>query len=129
MISVRLRFVHKYAKTQCFRCKLVVMKNLFTTSIGGLRLLGFFEGMSWLILLFIAMPMKYFFDNPILVKHVGRWQGALFVLFVVYAVLVSFTKGWSFKVAIKLFLASIVPFGTFWADVKILKPLAEAEEA
>ena len=105
------------------------MKGLFTTAIGALRVLGFFEGMSLLILLFVGMLMKYVFDNPLVVKHVGMWHGVLFILFVVYALLVSFMKGWSFiRVTAKLLLGSIIPFGTFWADVKVLKPLAEAEK-
>jgi integral membrane protein len=50
-------------------------------NIQTLRVVGFLEGISFLLLLFIAMPMKYIFDNPILVKYVGMGHGVLFILF------------------------------------------------
>lgn len=52
-------------------------------NIKTLRLVGLLEGISFLLLLFIAMPVKYMMDNPILVKYVGMGHGVLFVLFLV----------------------------------------------
>ena len=50
-------------------------------NIKTLRLVGLLEGISFLLLLFIAMPVKYMMDNPILVKYIGMGHGVLFVLF------------------------------------------------
>lgn len=52
-------------------------------NIKTLRLVGLLEGISFLLLLFIAMPVKYMMDNPILVKYIGMGHGILFVLFLV----------------------------------------------
>ena len=52
-------------------------------NIKTLRLVGLLEGISFLLLLFIAMPVKYMMDNPILVKYIGMGHGVLFVLFLV----------------------------------------------
>ena len=52
-------------------------------NINTLRLVGLLEGISFLLLLFIAMPVKYMMDNPILVKYIGMGLGVLFVLFLV----------------------------------------------
>ena len=50
-------------------------------NIKSLRIVGFLEGISFLLLLFIAMPLKYIWDNPILVKYVGMGHGVLFIVF------------------------------------------------
>jgi integral membrane protein len=60
-----------------------MLKSL-TTSIGRFRLIALTEGVSFLILLFIAMPMKYLWHNPSAVRTVGSIHGALFVLYVLY---------------------------------------------
>lgn len=52
-----------------------------TMDIKALRLVGFLEGLSFLLLVFIAMPMKYIWDQPLLVKYVGMGHGVLFIVF------------------------------------------------
>lgn len=98
----------------------VPMMNLLKTNVGRLRLLGFLEGVSWLVLLFIAVPMKYIGHDPSLVKAIGPVHGLLFVLFVVYTIWVGIEQHWKFTMFWKVLLASIVPFGTFYIDRKIL---------
>lgn len=89
--------------------------------MGRLRLLGFFEGLSLLILLFIAMPLKYWFDSPAMTQSVGQAHGILFILFVVNTIIVSVVYNWKFThVTWKVLLACVVPFGTFYVDKKIL---------
>lgn len=96
--------------------------NLLGSSIGRLRILGFLEGVSLLILLFIAMPLKYIWDMPAMVKYVGSAHGGLFVVFILYALIVSVDKSWPFwKITLPLFISSFVPFGTFYMDHKVLK--------
>lgn len=72
------------------------------------------EGVSYLILLFVAMPMKYFFDTPEAVKIVGMIHGLLFVAFGVMLINLWILKSWSFLKSFKIFLLSIIPFGTFY---------------
>ena len=83
-----------------------------------LRIFAFFEGISFLLLLGIAMPMKYLYNDPSLVKSVGIAHGILFVLYVLFLLLVHFQYKWKLLITIKAFIASFVPFGTFYADKK-----------
>lgn len=89
-----------------------------------LRLVGLLEGISFLLLLFIAMPMKYMFDNPILVKYVGMGHGVLFILFLLVLFIVCEKEKLSLKVFLMGLIASILPFGPFVFDHK-LKKLAQ----
>lgn len=59
-------------------------------NIKTLRLIGLIEGISFLLLLFIAMPVKYMMDNPVLVKYVGMGHGVLFILFLVVLIALWF---------------------------------------
>ena len=80
------------------------------------RMIAIAEGISFLILLLIAMPLKYMFDIPQAVKIFGWVHGALFVTFIylAFAVFTSFKK--DFLWLGKVFLAAILPFGTFILD-------------
>ncbi len=87
--------------------------------IWNLRMLGNLEGVSYLILLCIAMPMKYFYDMPLAVKVVGMAHG---VLFLAYCVLLSVCLKrfkWTFGFGLYLFAATLIPFGTFVTDRKL----------
>lgn len=92
--------------------------SLLKTSLGRLRIIAFAEGMSFLILLGIAMPLKYIAGIPEAVRVVGMAHGVLFVLYVVLLIQVAIERDWSWKKSILAFLASLVPFGTFYADAK-----------
>ena len=103
------------------------MMKYLVTPLGRLRLLGFLEGTSLLILLFIAMPIKYMLDNPLMVKIVGQIHGILFILFVLQTIQTSIEYRWKFtSVTWKVLLASFIPFGTFYVDSKILSKQEEA---
>ncbi len=104
------------------------MKRLFTTTIGRLRILAFLEGVSLLVLVFVAVPLKYLFDNPSLVQSVGPIHGALFLLFVFNALQVGVEQQWKFKETTwKVLLASFIPFGTFYIDYYILRKIQNEE--
>ncbi len=97
---------------------------MFGSSIGLLRFVAFFEGLSLIILLFIGMPMKYIFDQDFVVKYVGMAHGVLFMIFILLALLVHVVHDWKFfKTTWKVLMSSMVPFGTFYIDAKILKPI------
>lgn len=95
--------------------------ELFKTVIGRLRIIGFLEGVSFLVLLFIAMPLKYVLGMPEMVKKVGMMHGLLFVLYVMAVVIAKIEKDWSMGKTGLALLVSVVPFGTFWADSKIFR--------
>jgi integral membrane protein len=97
------------------------MFDLVKTQLGRLRIIGFVEGLSFLILLGIAMPLKYFFGQPETVRVVGMAHGLLFVLYVLLVIQVKIEYGWSFKKMLLALLASVIPFGTFWADAKLFR--------
>ncbi len=97
------------------------MFDLVKTQLGRLRIIGFAEGLSFLILLGIAMPLKYFFGLPETVRVVGMAHGLLFVLYVLLVIQVKIEYGWSFRKMLLALLASVVPFGTFWADAKLFR--------
>lgn len=102
---------------------------LLTTALGRLRLLALLEGLSLLLLIFVAVPMKRLAGDPSLVSWIGPIHGALFLLFVMTALRVSVEQQWSFRQTTwKFLVACFIPFGTFYIDHKILKPLAEAEQ-
>lgn len=74
------------------------------------------EGLSFLILLFIAMPVKYILHEPLLVKIVGYAHGLLFVGFIALAFMVKSEYNRSWGWGIRAFLASIIPLGTFYME-------------
>jgi integral membrane protein len=90
------------------------------------RKTAFIEGVSFIVLLFIAMPLKYFAGMPLAVTIVGGLHGVLFVAFFILAreVKSEYKKdwGWMFKAG----LASLIPFGTFYMDKYWKKEEAEA---
>ena len=85
------------------------------------RLIAFLEGLSYLLLLFIAMPVKYIIGDPTYVKLLGMPHGLLFVAYIVFAIFISVNKKWNLKTTFIVFLASILPFGTFYIDKKYLR--------
>ncbi len=97
------------------------MIQLLKTNIGRLRIIGFLEGISLLVLVFVAMPLKYAAHNAAWVKTLGPIHGALFLLFIFNALSVGVEQGWKFKhTTWKVLLACVIPFGTFYVDHKIL---------
>jgi integral membrane protein len=87
-----------------------------TKTFNWFRKIAFAEGVSFLVLLLIAMPLKYLASMPMAVTIVGGLHGLLFITFIVMAweVKREYKKDWGWVV--KSFIASIVPFGTFWMD-------------
>lgn len=103
------------------------MTKLITTNIGRLRLIALAEGISLLILVFIAVPLKYASHDPSLVRTMGPVHGALFLLFVMNAVSVAIQQKWKADTTIKVLLSCILPAGTFFADHFILRPAYRAD--
>jgi integral membrane protein len=85
------------------------------------KLIALLEGTSLLLLLGFAMPMKYFFQEPIFVKTIGMAHGLLFIAYLILAVMQKITSNWSLKTLAIVSIASVLPFGTFYVDKKYLK--------
>jgi integral membrane protein len=85
------------------------------------KYLALAEGVSAILLFFFAMPMKYIFQNPIYVKHIGMAHGVLFVLYLIVATFLKFNQNWNFKKYFEICIASIPPFGTFYIEKKYFK--------
>lgn len=83
-------------------------------AVGALRTLGIVEGLSFVVLLFVAMPLKYVWDYPHAVRVVGMAHGVLFVAFVMALTYASSDRGWPARRWLELFVASLVPFGFIW---------------
>ncbi|HAF58817.1 MAG TPA: hypothetical protein DCL00_04435 [Opitutae bacterium] len=94
-------------------------------SIYSLRLLGNIEGISYLLLLGIAMPMKYFFGFPMAVKIVGMAHGVLFIAYCLLLALQMRANKWNLLFGLYLFVATLIPFGTFVTDRKLAKISAD----
>tara|TARA_B100000767_G_scaffold123086_1_gene117274 strand:+ start:1136 stop:1411 length:276 start_codon:yes stop_codon:yes gene_type:complete len=90
------------------------MKNIF-------RFIGFLEGISFLLLILIAVPIKYLEGNEFYVKLLGMPHGILFVLYIVLLVFIKKQMKWDFKITGIVAIASIIPFGTFYVDKKYLR--------
>lgn len=76
--------------------------------------IGHLEGISFLLLLGIAMPLKYIFDLPIWVRIVGSLHGFLFVAFAIILAIAWKKIPLTFIQAAKIFILSFLPFGTFF---------------
>ncbi|MEI2673329.1 MAG: DUF3817 domain-containing protein [Chitinophagaceae bacterium] len=93
----------------------------YTTEIGRFRTVAIFEGVSFLLLLFIAMPLKYAADIPQAVDIMGWIYGGLFILYMFTGLNVKMVHDWPFKKTLLAVVASIIPFGPFILDKKILQ--------
>jgi integral membrane protein len=87
------------------------------------RIVALLEGVSYILLLFIATPVKYFANDPQYVKMLGMPHGLLFIAYIVMAVLMSKDMKWNNRTLFIVLIAAIIPFGTFYVDKKYLKPV------
>ncbi|MDQ1910235.1 DUF3817 domain-containing protein [Paenibacillus sp. GD4] len=92
---------------------------MWKTAIGRLRWIGNVEGISYLLLLFIAMPLKYWADFPQAVSVVGALHGLLFTLFLAALLHAAIVKRFSLLLVLGAFISAFIPFGTFILDKKL----------
>ena len=87
----------------------------------ALRYIAMGEGISLILLLFVAMPLKYIWNWPAAVQVVGMAHGLLFIAYVFMLLLVGIPAKWSYKVLVICFIASFLPFGTFYVDKRYFR--------
>ena len=91
------------------------------SALGRFRMAAITEGISFIILLFIAMPLKYIAGDPRAVLYVGWVHGLLFMIYILTLIIVAIKLEWKFKKIVIAFLASLIPFGTFILDKSLRK--------
>jgi integral membrane protein len=101
----------------------------FSTALGRVRLLGLIEGWSFVLLIFVAMPLKYLADQPAAVSVVGMAHGVLFLALCAAALQAQVNEeGWPLKRTAIIIIGALLPFGPFVVEAKVLKPLAESPQ-
>ncbi len=98
--------------------------RMLATPLSRLRLVGLLEGVSYSLLLGVAMPLKYVLGEPLAVRYVGMAHGILFVLYLLAMVPVALDFRWSLKTVALGVLASILPAGPFVFEARVLKKMA-----
>ena len=93
---------------------------MLKSSLGRLRIVGYAEGVSYL-LFGITMPLKYMYEIPGPNKIIGMIHGLLFVLYTLMLIQVKIELRWGFMKTFLAFIASLLPFGTFIADKKLMR--------
>ena len=90
------------------------MKTIF-------RIVALLEGLSYVLLLFVAVPLKYWAGEDFFVKLLGMPHGLLFVLYIAMAYFLRERYQWNTWQLILVFASSIIPFATFYVDRKYLR--------
>ncbi len=85
------------------------------------RIVAFLEGVSYIVLLFIATPIKHILENDFYVKLLGMPHGILFLIYIILAFVLKSKLNWRGKEFFIVLLASVIPFGTFYIDNKYFK--------
>ena len=95
--------------------------ELLSTPVGRLRIIGFLEGLSFILLVGVAMPLKYYGGYEHATQEVGMVHGVLFVMYVLLAIPAIIDRQWSIKVSFLVLAASFLPLGTFVAEYKLFR--------
>lgn len=95
--------------------------ELLYTHLGRLRIIGFLEGISFILLVGVAMPLKYIGGYQHATWDIGMVHGLLFISYIIAVIPVKFALNWNFKTTFLVLLASLLPFGTFVAEYKIFR--------
>ncbi|MFV7790152.1 DUF3817 domain-containing protein [Aliarcobacter lanthieri] len=94
---------------------------MLRTKFSQFRTISIIEGISYLVLVFIAMPLKYFFDEPLAVKIFGMMHGIFFILFCIALYNAMRQYKWEFLFSLKLFIYSLIPFFFILIEKEIVK--------
>jgi len=94
---------------------------MLKTNIGYLRVLAYLEGISFLLLLGVGMPLKYFYEMPKPNLVIGMTHGILFIAYCTWVFIVKSEQKWRGSKTFWAVLAAFLPFGTFVADVKLFR--------
>jgi integral membrane protein len=93
--------------------------ELLRTHIGRFRIIGILEGISFILLMGVGMPLKYYGGYPHATQDIGMAHGVLFIAYVISVFPVRKELKWSNQTTFLVLLASVIPFGTFIAEYKL----------
>ena len=96
-----------------------MIATLLSSPVGRVRLAGWIEGVSYLVLLVVAMPLKYLAGVPQAVTVVGWIHGGLFILLSLLVALAWLDKRLSFRQSVIVMIAALLPFGPFFIDRRL----------
>lgn len=97
--------------------------RLLTSPVGRFRIIAFLEGLSFLLIIFVTMPLKYYFQMPTPNLVVGMFHGILFMVYVYAALRLKLSESWDNRLTLKTLAASVIPFGTFYMEYKVFRHL------
>ena len=87
------------------------------------RIIAFLEGLSYILLLFVAVPIKYLYNDPAYVKILGMPHGLLFMGYIALAIVLRTDNQWIKNNFFMVLIASVIPFGTFVIENKLNKTI------
>ncbi len=100
-------------------------ETLPTDTVRTLRLVGFVEGLSFLVLLFVAMPLKYALHQPLAVRVVGMLHGVLFVAFLLALTRTAVQRRWSLGDALSILVSGLLPFGFLLVERRLRREIGQ----
>lgn len=89
------------------------------TTLSIFRKIAVAEGISYILLVFVAMPLKYWAHMPLAVKYTGWAHGLLFVLYIIFLIMAWQEYKWKFTKTLMVGVASLIPFAPFLVDKKL----------
>jgi len=89
-------------------------------SVKSFKIISTLEAISFLVLLGIAMPLKYIWDTPEFVQVIGMAHGILFMMYIAGAWLIKEKLDWTWRVFLITAACSVLPFGPFYVERKYL---------
>ena len=98
---------------------------MLTSAVGRLRAVGMVEAVSFLLLLGVAMPLKYFAGMPVAVKIAGWIHGLLFIAFGLCLLVAHGERRWSMRWSALVLVAALLPFGPFVIDRRLKSEQSE----
>lgn len=93
--------------------------NILRTDLGRFRVVSLLEGLSYLVLFGIAMPLKYAGGNTVVVPRVGMIHGVLFIAFCMTLFAVATNRDWPWRRSASAMTAALLPFGAFWLERRL----------
>jgi integral membrane protein len=88
--------------------------------VKAFKWISILEGTSFLLLLLVAMPLKYIWETPQMVEVVGMLHGILFVLYIMGALWLYKAMNWNLKILLVICISSVLPLGPFYVEKKFL---------
>jgi len=95
--------------------------ELLFSHLGRLRIIGFIEGISFILLVGVAMPLKYIGGYIHATWDIGMIHGVLFIMYIIAVIPAKLQLNWNLKTTFLVLLASLLPLGTFVAEYKIFR--------